>query len=157
MHRLLTAFVLTGLLFMLLPGTFLGVWNLIPISSRQALQSLSPPFVQAHGHAQLFGWIGTFILGIGLFSTKIGPIPPKAIPLGWTCFGLWTSGVTLRWVEGVSPWHWRVLLPVSAFLELTAFLVFFHTVTSHSPVPQADLSVPANTKREPWMLMVMAR
>ncbi len=32
--RLLMAFISTGLLFMLLPGTFLGVWNLLQISGR---------------------------------------------------------------------------------------------------------------------------
>lgn len=31
-QRLVTAFVISGLAFMLLPGTFLGVWNLLDIS-----------------------------------------------------------------------------------------------------------------------------
>ena len=65
MQRMLIGYILTGLLFLLLPGTFLGVWNLISISSRHALDNLSPAWIQAHGHAQIFGWIGTFILGIG--------------------------------------------------------------------------------------------
>ena len=59
MQRMLIAYILTGLIFLLLPGTFLGVWNLISISNRRALDSLSPAFLQAHGHAQIFGWIGT--------------------------------------------------------------------------------------------------
>jgi uncharacterized protein involved in response to NO len=66
MQRMFIAYILTGLLFLLLPGTFLGVWNLISITSRHALDSLSPAWIQAHGHAQIFGWIGTFILGITL-------------------------------------------------------------------------------------------
>jgi uncharacterized protein involved in response to NO len=65
-QRLVTAFVFTGLGFMLLPGTFLGVWNLISISQSRSLEALSPAWIQAHGHAQIFGWVGTFILGIGL-------------------------------------------------------------------------------------------
>ena len=44
---------------MLLPGTFLGVWNLFAISSRRAPDSISAAWVQAHGHAQIFGWIRT--------------------------------------------------------------------------------------------------
>ena len=76
MQRMLIAYILTGLIFLLLPGTFLGVWNLISISNRHALDSLSPAFLQAHGHAQIFGWIGTFILGIGFYSlTKMGNLP----------------------------------------------------------------------------------
>ena len=115
MQRMLVAYVLAGLLFLLLPGTFLGVWNLISISSRHALDSLSPAWIQAHGHAQIFGWIGTFILGIGFYSlTKMGRLPAFAVPRGWTCFGLWTTGITLRWFEGVVGWQWRVLLPFSA-------------------------------------------
>jgi uncharacterized protein involved in response to NO len=61
-------FITTGLVFMLLPGTFLGVWNLLAISRRHAADSVSAGWVQAHGHAQIFGWIGTFILGIGFYS-----------------------------------------------------------------------------------------
>ena len=155
MQRMLIAYILTGLLFLLLPGTFLGVWNLISISSRHALDSLSPAWIQAHGHAQIFGWIGTFILGIGFYSlTKMGRLPAFAIPRGWTCFALWTAGITLRWFEGVVGWQWRVLLPLSALLELAAFLMFFRTVSSHRPAaPVARAAAPR--KPEPWMLLVM--
>jgi hypothetical protein len=53
---------------MLLPGTFLGVWNLISISTHQSAQSVSSAWIQVYGHAQIFGCIGTFILGIGFYS-----------------------------------------------------------------------------------------
>src|SRR5690242_7984592 len=65
LSRLLMLYISTGLVFMLLPGTFLGVWNLIAISAQRSASSVSPAWIQAHGHAQIFGWIGTFILGIG--------------------------------------------------------------------------------------------
>src|SRR5579859_8304234 len=68
LSRLLIAYISTGLVFMLLPGTFLGVWNLLQISGRESLASISPAWLQAHGHAQVFGWIGSFILGIGFYS-----------------------------------------------------------------------------------------
>ena len=35
-QRLVTAFVISGLVFMLLPGTFLGVWNLIDFAGPSA-------------------------------------------------------------------------------------------------------------------------
>jgi uncharacterized protein involved in response to NO len=156
MQRMLIAYILTGLIFLLLPGTFLGVWNLISISNRHALDSLSPAFLQAHGHAQIFGWIGTFILGIGFYSlTKMGNLPAFAIHRGWYCYALWTAGITLRWFEGIVGWQWRVLLPLSALLELAAFLMFFRTVSRHrAAAPATDASTPR--KREPWMWMVMA-
>ena len=68
LSRLLVFYISGGLLFMLLPGTFLGVWNLISISGRRAAESISPSWIQAHGHAQVLGWIGSFILGIGYYS-----------------------------------------------------------------------------------------
>ena len=109
MQRMLIAYILTGLIFLLLPGTFLGVWNLISISNRHALDSLPPAFLQAHGHAQIFGWIGTFILGIGFYSlAKMGSLPAFAIHRGWYCYSLWTAGITLRWFEGIVGWQWRL-------------------------------------------------
>ena len=42
---------------MLQPGTFLGVWNLVSISGGRAAESISPALIQAHGHAQVLGWI----------------------------------------------------------------------------------------------------
>jgi uncharacterized protein involved in response to NO len=155
-QRLITAYIVTGLLFMLLPGTFLGVWNLISISAQHSLATLSPEWIQAHGHAQIFGWIGTFILGIGFYSlTKMGRLPAVAVPRGWTCFGLWSTGITLRWFEGVVGWQWRVLLPLSALLELAAFLLFFQTVSSHRPAVPVGEGTTTQRRPEPWMLMVI--
>lgn len=67
-QRVVTAFIVSGLIFMLLPGTFLGVWNLISISQGHRTESISQAWIQAHGQAQIFGWIGSFILGIGFYS-----------------------------------------------------------------------------------------
>jgi uncharacterized protein involved in response to NO len=149
LSRLLSAYILTGLLFMLLPGTFLGVWNLISISNEHSVASLSPAWIQAHGHAQIFGWIGTFILGIGYYSlSKMGAIPAFAVSRGWMTWELWTLGVSLRWTINVSFWWWRILLPVSAILELAAFLIFFLTVSRHkSDGPRRRI--------ETWMLLVI--
>ena len=84
LSRMLMTYIVTGLVFMLLPGTFLGVWNLIKISNREAADSISPAWIQAHGHAQLFGWVGTFILGIGFYSIpKLRKLKP---------FALWEGG-----------------------------------------------------------------
>jgi hypothetical protein len=91
LSRLLMTYITTGLIFMLFPGTFLGVWNLLAISSRRAPDSISPAWVQAHGHAQIFGWIGTFILGIGFYSIpKLRRLNGFALPAAWTSWVLWT-------------------------------------------------------------------
>jgi uncharacterized protein involved in response to NO len=151
LSRLLVLYITTGLAFMLLPGTFLGVWNLLAISSHRAANSVSPGWVQAHGHAQIFGWIGTFILGIGFYSIpKLRRMNPFALWAAWTCWALWTAGISLRWLTGIYLWQWRVLLPVSAVLELAAFLIFFSCVSGHRP---QDSGKPALEK---WALVVIA-
>src|SRR5690349_22815816 len=97
LSRLLMSYIVTGLIFMLLPGTFLGVWNLIKISSREAVNSVSPAWIQAHGHAQLFGWVGTFILGIGFYSIpKLRKLEPFSLWEGWLSLALWVVGVPSR-------------------------------------------------------------
>jgi uncharacterized protein involved in response to NO len=149
LSRLLILYIGTGLLFMLLPGTFLGVWNLLTISSQRAPASVSPAWIQAHGHAQIFGWIGSFILGIGFYSIpKLRRMHSFALSVVWASWALWTSGVSLRWLIGIYEWHWRVLLPFSAVFELAAFLLFFRTVSSHR-------SESGKGKFEEWVLVVM--
>jgi uncharacterized protein involved in response to NO len=132
--RLLMLYLGTGLLFTLLPGTFLGVWNLLAISIHRAADSVSATWIQAHGHAQIFGWIGTFILGIGFYSIpKLRRLNSFALSAVWSSWALWTMGVTLRWLTSVYQWQWRTLLPLSAALELAAFVIFFRTVSRHRP------------------------
>jgi uncharacterized protein involved in response to NO len=102
LSRLLMLYISTGLIFMLLPGTFLGVWNLLAISSHRAADSVSPAWIQAHGHAQIFGWIGTFILGIGFYSIpKLRRLNSFALSAVWSAWALWTVGVTVRWLTSV--------------------------------------------------------
>lgn len=151
LSRLLILYITTGLAFMLLPGTFLGVWNLLAISSHHAANSVSAGWVQAHGHAQIFGWIGTFILGIGFYSIpKLRRMNPFALWAAWTCWVLWTTGITLRWLTGIYNWHWRVLLPISAVLELAAFLIFFWSVSGHRAQDAGKRAL------ERWVLVVIA-
>jgi len=153
LQQLVAVYISTGLLFMLLPGTFLGVWNLLSISAQHTVASLSPAWLQAHGHAQIFGWLGTFILGIGFYSlSKMGNLPPFAVSRGWLCFGLWTAGVSLRWAANVTAWEWRWLLPLSGSLELGGFLLFFLTVSGH----RAASASSAPRKKEAWMIVVIA-
>jgi uncharacterized protein involved in response to NO len=151
LSRLLMLYIGAGLVFMLLPGTFLGVWNLLAISSHHEANSVSSGWIQAHGHAQIFGWIGTFILGIGFYSIpKLRRLSSFALSAVWSSWVLWTSGVTLRWLTSVYQWHWRTLLPFSAALELAAFVIFFRTVSGHRPQDSGK------TKLEEWVFVVIA-
>lgn len=147
---LVTAFVTTGIIFMLLPGTFLGVWNLIGISNQHAVASLSPAWLQAHGQAQLLGWIGSFLLGIGFYSlTKMQSTLTYPVRSGWASWILWTLGITLHWISGVTGWYWRALMPLSGLFELVGFLLFYRSVSRHRPTRTGERS------KESWMLLVV--
>lgn len=150
--RLLVFYICGGLTFMLLPGTFLGVWNLISISSRRAAESVAPSWIQAHGHAQVLGWIGSFILGIGYHSIPRLRGGSKPFPLwsAWFAGWMWMTGVLLRWLANVYLWQWRLLLPISAALEVAAFLIFFRSVSQHKPQNSN------RTNPETWIFVVIA-
>ena len=111
---------------MLLPGTFLGVWNLFAISGAQSTSSIPTAWIQAHGHAQLFGWIGSFIIGIGFYSIQ-SPRQDSTHSFweAWLSWWFWMAGIVLRWLADVCLWQWRILLPLSAMLELLAVVIFF--------------------------------
>ena len=158
LSRLVMAYVSTGLVFMLLPGTFLGVWNLIKISGRESLASISPAWLQAHGHAQVFGWVGSFILGIGFYSVpKLRGTARGAFAAAWACWVMWTAGVSLRWFANIYAWHWRALLPLSAALEMAAFAIFFYVVSRHRPAPSGTGRRPQGSCQaslDPWVWVV---
>ena len=150
MSRLLMAFITTGLAFMLFPGTLLGVWNLLQISGRERAGFISAAWLQAHGHAQVFGWIGSFLLGIGFYSVpKLQERATKTIRAAWVCWALWTAGVALRWATTVYLWNWRVLVPAAGALELLAFLIFFSIVSRHRPKDSSKQGL------EPWVWVVL--
>ena len=137
---------------MLLPGTFLGVWNLVKISSREAGGApFSPAWIQAHGHAQLFGWVGTFILGIGFYSIpKLRKLKPFALREGWLRLALWTVGVTSRWFANIYPWHWRVLLPCLGGTRTSCLPHFFQSCRK-SPAGERITGT-----WEAWIFLVVA-
>jgi uncharacterized protein involved in response to NO len=150
LSKLLMAFVCSGLMFMLFPGTLLGVWNLMQISGRENVGLISPAWLQAHGHAQVFGWVGSFLLGIGFYSVpKLRGETGSAIRGAWVCWALWTTGVAVRWASNVYLWEWRTLVPASGILELVAFLFFFRAVSQHRTEQSGKSGM------EPWVLVVL--
>jgi len=138
LSRMLIVYVATGLAFMLFPGTFVGVVNLMKIASAHTAGAADAAWVQAHGHAQLFGWLGTFILGIGYYAIPRLRLSPFSRAAAWTTYALWTSGVAIRWAIGTWPWQWRLLLILSAALELQAVGIFAISVFFSRPRARND-------------------
>jgi len=113
-----------------LPGTVLGVWNLVGISSQRERAAVSAAWIQAHGHAQFFGWVGTFIIGISLYALpKFRGAVCRSIPVGWVMWAMWSTGIGLRWLAGVqrSVHQWE--FQISAVLELMVAVMLLWQVT----------------------------
>lgn len=147
--RMLRAWILSGIFFLALPGTLLGFSNLMAISAHHGLGLMPPAWMEGHGHAQVFGWIGSFILGIGFYSQ---PVRRSALRVPILCFALWTAGVLLRWIGNIYEWHWRSLLVVSSAMELLAVLLFL-AAASHHKMPKAEKR--SRNGVEPWMTSVL--
>jgi uncharacterized protein involved in response to NO len=126
---MLRAWIVAGLFFMALPGTLLGFSNLLAISTHHGSSFLPAAWMQGHGHAQVFGWIGSFVLGIGFYSQPARGKNVLRIPL--TCFVLWTSGVAMRWIANIYSWHWQALYVFSATFELIVVLLFLSAASRH--------------------------
>ncbi len=84
---MLRAWIASGLFFMALPGTLLGFSNLMAISAHHGLGTLPAAWMEGHGHAQMFGWIGSFILGIGFYSQPAHGRSVLRVPLSCYVFG----------------------------------------------------------------------
>ena len=149
---MLRAWILSGLFFMALPGTLLGFSNLMAISAHHGLAFLPAAWMEGHGHAQMFGWIGSFILGIGFYSQPARD--RSAIRIQLTCFLLWTSGVAMRWAANIYEWHWRSLFPISAGFELIVVLLFL-AAASHHKLPEPMEGKHAKAPMELWMVSVL--
>lgn len=149
---MLRVWILSGLFYMALPGTVLGFSNLLAISAHHGLGSLPAAWIQGHGHAQVFGWIGSFILGIGFYSQPSHGRSVLRIPLA--CFALWTSGVGLRWAANIYGWHWRALLPLSAGFEVIA-VFFFLAAASRHKLPELTQDKKSKTAMELWIISVL--
>jgi hypothetical protein len=146
----LRAWIISGLFFMALPGTLLGFSNLVAISAHHGLGTLSPAWMEGHGHAQMFGWIGSFILGIGFYSQPARGRSVLRIPLA--CFAFWTCGVGLRWTANIYGWHWRTLFVISATFELVALILFLAAARHHKVSGAGQQS--KEQRIDLWMLSV---
>lgn len=149
---MLRAWIAAGLFFMALPGTLLGFSNLMAISAHHGIAHLPTAWLEGHGHAQMFGWIGSFILGIGFYSQPARERSVLRIPM--VCFGLWVSGVAMRWFANIYLWHWRALVPVSAIFEVVAVCLFL-MAASHHKLPESSKGKGAKSGMELWMVSVL--
>ncbi len=104
--------------------------------------------VQTHGHLQLFGWAGLFVIGIALyFLPRLRGIPlaqPALLP--WI-LGVLVSSLLLRFLGQpllvVTGWlFWKIVLVLSGVLEalaLPAILLLLVQTTFHTSATKRSL------------------
>lgn len=82
--------------------------------------------VQAHGHLQIFGFVGLFIVGMALHIVpRFKAQPPPRASLSYLTYGLITTGVLARALTQPHAQGWlRPVFVASGLVELAGALVF---------------------------------
>ena len=94
LHR---RFVLGAFVVALTVGFGLGVVNLTRIALAQSYYEISGVLKQVHGHAQIFGWVGLFIMGVAFHAVpRMKMQPLRSVRAVKSCFWLMFLGVLLR-------------------------------------------------------------
>lgn len=112
-------------------GTAWGAHILAKIALQQSFDAPNYAATQGHGHAQLYGWVGLFIMGVAYFSVpKFMQARMRTLAPAWTVFALMVAGILLRAVAqplAAQPvFGWLVM--ASAVLELVAVILFVSDV-----------------------------
>ncbi|HEV8200706.1 MAG TPA: DUF542 domain-containing protein [Candidatus Polarisedimenticolia bacterium] len=129
-ENLYRRFLKTAILFTLTGGTALGAWALTVMALRERLGGVDRGVIQVHGHWQLFGWVGLFVVGVAYhILPRLTGVPlPSPRAAAWS-YGLLASGIVLRFAQAIDPGVARsLLLPLSAALEIGGVALFVWTV-----------------------------
>ena len=124
-------FLKAALLFTFTGGAALGAWALVTMAIRGQLGGLSRGIIQVHGHYQLFGWVGLFVVGVAYhILPRLTGIPLPSYRAASLSFVLLVTGTILRTAQAMDPSAARsVLLLGGALMELAGCGIFFWTVT----------------------------
>jgi hypothetical protein len=132
-------FVFGALFVALTLGFGLGLVNLLRVAWAGNYYAISGALKQIHGHAQIFGWVGLFIMGVAFHAIprmKMQPLRPL-----WAArasFGLMLTGLVAR----VPGWS------VSAVLELAGVGLVVWLI--------AGVVLRSDQKREPYEKFILA-
>jgi uncharacterized protein involved in response to NO len=122
-EQLYKQFIFGALAVAVTAGFGLGVINLTRIAFAQSYYSISGVLKQVHGHAQIFGWIGLFIMGVAMHAVprmKMQPLRP--VRAAKACLWLMVAGLVMRTFG--QPFGVRALLVGSGLSELAAVGLF---------------------------------
>lgn len=144
-------FVWAALAVALTAGFGLGIVNLTRISLAQSYYSISGVLKQVHGHTQLFGWIGLFIMGVALHAVpRMKMRPLISVRAATIALGLMLLGLVARtFGQPFASTEWgRYLVLGSGLLELAAIGTFVGLL--------AATALRSEQEREPYEKFIWA-
>jgi hypothetical protein len=98
-NQLYKPFVRGAILIVLTIGCTLGALNLAVMGFGADLSAVWTPLIQSHGYAQVFGWVGLFIMGIAYHMVPRFYLRPLQRPqLVLPSFVLTVAGIVLRFM-----------------------------------------------------------
>lgn len=119
-------FVKTAIILTLTVGVTFGAIILSYIAIKLNFHSIYYALIQAHGHAQLFGWVGLCVMGFALYIIpRVKNTELKHRSLVNICYGFIVAGLSLRIILQPTPFPLlRFLVLISAFLEIISICLF---------------------------------
>ncbi len=122
-------FFLAGIVLILTAGATWGAWLLWKIGFAGGFtQANSIHEVNAHGHAQIFGWVGLFIMGFAYQAfPRIWHTRLAAPRLAVVAFGLMLAGLIGSTLGLTLAGRWSLAVPAAVaggLLEVVAILIF---------------------------------
>jgi hypothetical protein len=142
-------FLRGALVTVLTIGCTFGAINLAVMGFGADLNAVWVPLIQAHGYAQVFGWVGLFIMGIAYHTVPRFFLRPLRRPgLVWPSFALTGAALALRFVaQPFAAQHPAAAagLVVSALLGLGGMTLFAWAMLDTLRQGSDRLGTPAGT------------
>src|SRR5574337_1289775 len=119
-------FIKTAIILTLTVGVTFGAIILSYIAIKSKFNSIYYALIQAHGHAQIYGWVGLCIMGFALYIIpRVKNTELKHRKLANICYGFIIVGISLRTIVQPIPYNAiRFLLPLSAIFESLSICLF---------------------------------
>ncbi len=119
-------FVKTAIVLTLTVGVTFGAIILSYIAIKLNFNSVYYTLIQAHGHAQIYGWVGLCIMGFALYIIpRVKNTELRYRRLTTACYGFAVTGILMRIIVQPLPYSaMRFLLPLSAIFEIISIFLF---------------------------------
>jgi len=123
-------FIKTAIVIALTTGCVYGAFMLFYMGIQQSLYAVSKVLIETHGHTQIFGWCGLFIMGVSYFVLpRFYAVKLYSGRLANLSFFLMVAGILLVFLFRTllpllnSPFF-KLLIIVGCLLEIQAVLIF---------------------------------